>query len=106
MKKFLLACLLGMGVLTPALEAKSSIAVMSRIVNITIEGWVLLATGDDASGSIQQIQIYDVSTGQIVRSQGCEGYSCSVSLSGLRTGTYLAVVISTNKVTKKQFNIG
>lgn len=106
MKKILLACLLGIGLLTPAIEAKSSIAIISRIVNITIEGWVLLANSDAASGTIQQIQIYDVATGVLVRTQNCEGYSCTASLSGLRPGVYLAVVITTNAVTKKQFSIG
>ena len=107
MKKILLACLLGMGMLTPAIEAKSSmVTIISRIINITIEGWVFLASSGPASGNIQQIQIYDAYTGTLVRSQECAETSCSMNLSGLRSGMYLGVVIATNEVTKKKFTIG
>ena len=107
MKKFLLACLLGMGMLTPAIEAKSSmITIISRIINIHIEGWVFLASAGPSSGNLQQIQIYDANTSELVRTQNCDGSSCSISLSGLRPGMYLGVVIATNEVTKKKFTIG
>jgi hypothetical protein len=106
MKKVLLAALLGLGTLLPSTEAKSSMIVQHRIISITIEGNWLRASSDASSGNISQIQIYKVSTGELVRTQSCDGYSCSISISGLPTGLYVANVIATNATSKKQFSIG
>src|SRR5688572_9191389 len=105
MKKVLLACLLGLGTLAPANEAKSSTVVKHRIATITIEATWLRATSDAASGPIQRIEIYNVNTGALVRTQNCDGYSCQVSLTGLPGGLYVGWAITTNTTAKKQFNI-
>ena len=106
MKKVLLACLLGFGTLLPVNEAKSSMVAQHRLISITIEGWALRANSDAASGPIQQIQIYAVSTGELKRTQSCDGYSCTASLTGLNSGLYIGVVITTNGTAKKTFSIG
>jgi hypothetical protein len=106
MKKVLLACLLGLGTLATSTEAKSSMVVQHRIISITIEGWVFRANSDQSSGPIETIQIYNVLTGVLVRSQSCDSYSCSVSLTGLPFGLYVGNVITTNGTAKKSFSLG
>ena len=106
MKKLLLVCLLGLATFIPNVQAKSSMSVMSRILDIHIEGWALSANSDDASGLIQQIQIYDINTGKLMISQNFKDYSAKVNISQLPAGNYVGVVICTNDVRKLQFNIG
>jgi hypothetical protein len=105
MKKVLLACLLGLGTLLPANEAKSSSAVQHRIISIHIEDYWLRANSEPASGIIQSIQIFNVNTEVLVQSENCDGYSCSTNISGLKAGVYSAVVITTKTVYKKQFSV-
>lgn len=105
MKKYLLVCLLGVATFLPTSELKSSISAHARVINIHVEGWQLQANSDAISGNILQIQIYNTINGEMVRSTGCEGSSCSISLEGLPKGYYLAYVIAQNGVATKKFAI-
>ncbi|MES2619937.1 MAG: T9SS type A sorting domain-containing protein [Bacteroidota bacterium] len=103
MKKYLLVCLLGAATFLPTSELKSSIVAKIRIITVTIEDYWLRANSDATSGNILQIQIYNTTNGEMVRSTGCESTSCSISLLGLPKGYYLAYVIAQNGVTTKKF---
>jgi hypothetical protein len=103
MKKLLLAVLLGVGTFLPTTEVMSKVVAQARIINIFIEGYQLIAHSDAASGLILQMQIYSVSTGTIVRTQGCDSYDCSVSLEGLPSGAYVGYVICQNGTASKKF---
>ncbi len=103
MKKVLITCLLGMGVLLPTEMVKSSVIYYSRIVDVAISGWVLTATSNPEDGTISTIEIIRASTMEVVLTQSCSGYSCAVGLSGLPGGVYIAKVTCTNTTYSKQF---
>lgn len=105
MKKYLLVCFLAIGTLLPTSELKSSAVAQARIITITMEDYALEANSDPATGNILQIQIFRLPNGEMVRSQGCESPSCSISLEGLPTGAYIAYVIAQNGTATKKFKI-
>lgn len=92
MKQILIVCLLGIGMLLPSQEVKSS-EPYRRIVDVHIDFPALIADSDTEDGTISKIEIYKVSTGEKVRQTFCSGYSCSINLSGLPAGNYNAKVI-------------
>ena len=105
MKKVLFLCLLGVGVLLPTGQAKSSVIVQARVVTVHVEGWALTANSDAESGTINQIQVFNLTTGLLVREETCGGYSCAVSLVGLPPAIYIAYVTTTNTVVSKKFKL-
>ncbi|HLP53202.1 MAG TPA: hypothetical protein VK154_20075 [Chitinophagales bacterium] len=108
MKKFLLASLVAMTLLLPALNNTSNAAsiFVQRVVNIAISGWTFFATSETADGTITRIEIYRLSTGERVRASNCNGtYECSVDLSGLPHGGYCGIIICQNVTVSKQFKL-
>lgn len=105
MKNILLACLLGIGTLLPTSEVKSSIVKnISKIIDIGIEQNILSANSGESDGKLKEIQIYDISTGRIVSSTPCEGFSTYISIAELPSGkNYIAYVIAENNVGTLKF---
>ena len=98
MKQILIACLIGMGLLLPTAKVKSSVDYSffyKRVIDVGLEGYDLLATSDSETGTLVEVDVYQKSTGELVRNQSCSGYSCKVSLSGLPSGDYLVEVSTT-----------
>ncbi|HRG87527.1 MAG TPA: Ig-like domain-containing protein [Chitinophagales bacterium] len=106
MKRILFACLLGAGTLLPSTEAKSSVVYFSKVVDVTISGWVLTAISQTEDGVINKIEVYHNGTMELVLYQACggTGYSCNLDVSDLASGTYTAKVYCTNTVYTEQFS--
>lgn len=97
MKQILFACLLGMGALLPATEAKSNmVIVVKKKVDIHIMGNVLYATSQGSDGTITRVEVYDTSMNLLVLQTGNGTYTCSVDLSDLNPGQYIAKVVCAN----------
>jgi len=103
MKKFLLVCLLGMGALLPATTTTAKESISKRIINVTMEDWVLVGTSQTEDGPIVNMSVLTVPGGTRVASQSCSGYTCSLNISGLPSGAYVVWVTTTNSNFSKQF---
>jgi hypothetical protein len=106
MKKLFLASLVAVALMLPAMNFTSQAAGLTkRVVNTGIIEWVFFATSDTEDGEIMQINIYRLSTGELVKSQASSGYSASVGIKDLPRGAYSAVVYCKNVTVSKQFKI-
>lgn len=108
MKKFFLASLVAVALMLPAMNFTSQAASIMTSFNRTIaviEGWVLFATSNVDEGKITQIKIYRLTTGELVRTQQCNSYECSISLKDLPGGAYSAVIICEYTYSTKQFKL-
>lgn len=92
MKKIFVVCLLGIGMLLPTLKttAKEN---LKKIIEISLEEDVLLASSSSEDGVISKIIITDKSR-QTVASQTCGGYYCQVYVGNLPAGNYTAQVFT------------
>jgi hypothetical protein len=90
MKKIFVVCLLGIGMLLPTLKttAKEN---LKKIIEISLEEDVLLASSSSEDGVISKIIITDKSR-QTVASQTCGGYYCQVYVGNLPAGSYTAQI--------------
>lgn len=108
MKKFLLASLVAMTLLLPALNNTSNAAGKLNIkqVNGTISDYIYMVTSDTSDGQIMLIEIYNLSTGVLVRSQQNDsGYEASISLKGLPHGGYSAKIYCENIMVTRQLKL-
>ena len=103
MKQILIACLLGIGTLLPSNEVKSSVIYYARIVDIHISGWVLSANSQTEDGTISKMEVYLLSTGELMQTQGCNDYNCSMNLSSLHHGNYSVKITCQYTTVTKQF---
>lgn len=107
MKKLFLASLVAVALMLPAMNFTSQAAGafnFKRVVTF-IEGWVLFATSNVDEGQIKQINIYRLTTGELVKSQQCGGYDCSVSVKDLPKGAYSAMIVCEYISYSKQFKL-
>ncbi|MFM2306121.1 MAG: hypothetical protein RLZZ367_790 [Bacteroidota bacterium] len=107
MKKLFLASLVAVALMLPAMNFTSQAAGsfnFKRVVTF-IEGWVLFATSNADEGQIKQINVYRLTTGELVKSQQCGGYDCSVSLKDLPKGAYSAMIVCEYTSYSKQFKL-
>lgn len=102
MKRILFACLLGLATLLPTNKIAAEKNFFHRIIDIYIEGIVLIANSDESSGKLVSISIYN-SSNQVVLSQYCGDYSCGITLSSLRHGNYRAHVVAANDTYDEYF---
>lgn len=93
MKRILIVCLLGMGLLLPATTITAKEIISKRIFDVWMEGDVLIATSDATTGALVNLKVWN-SSKQMVLQQGISGYYSEVDLSSLPTGYYTAVVTS------------
>ncbi len=107
MKKLFLSFLIALGMLLPTVNNTADAAshFAKREVVTSIQDWVYLATSGTEDGVINKIQIYRLSTGEMVRSQEFGDYSASVDLKGLPSGGYSARVICQYITVTKQFKL-
>jgi hypothetical protein len=108
MKKIILFSLVCMALLLPAVNTTSNAAAKFKKEVITnISGWVLLAGSGTEDGPIKAIEVYRLSTGELVRKvdAGGQSYSASIDLKGLPSGGYSARIICTNVAVTKQFKL-
>lgn len=98
MKRILIVCLLGMGLLLPSttVTAKefSHKESAKRIIDVMLEGHVLLATSDATTGTLVSCYIWNGSK-SLVLQQSLSGYSDDVDVSGLSSGWYTVQIFTT-----------
>lgn len=103
MKKLVFAALVA-GLLLPLNEATGAVTnPIHRVVDIVITGWDLLVTSETADGTITRVEVRKLSLRNPTISQDCGGYSCSVDISSLSSGTYEVKVVCANTVYYEQF---
>ncbi len=96
MKRILIVCLLGIGLLLPSANTTAKEFFVKRIVDVTIEGYWLLASSDESTGNIIRVKVYKQSNQELVIDQKCSsGYTCMVDMSGQHSGYYIVQVITT-----------
>jgi hypothetical protein len=89
-----------------AVNGKTKVAsfVHKRIVDVTLQGYALQASSDAETGTLTKIEVYNKDTQELVLTHNCSGYSCSVDISGLAAGTYIAKVYTTLTTYSESFN--
>ena len=112
MKRILIVCLLGMGLLLPTTTitakhfstsssaARHAIGLRAaernhqRIVSVTVEGDILFISSDATTGTLIWAKIYD--EGKTLKQQGyVTGYSDVMDVSSLTSGNYSVTVHTT-----------
>lgn len=91
MKRILIVCLLGMGLLLPATELTAKEFLSKRIVDVTIEDDWIGITSDAGTGTLVEVEIYN-NRNQKVFGESLSGYSDGADISSLSNGTYVATV--------------
>lgn len=98
MKRILIVCLLGMGLLLPATKSTakefSRKEISKRIVDVMIEGDVIELTSDAGSGTLVNCKIWDMGK-HLVLQQYVSGYADAVDVSDLTAGWYSVQVFTT-----------
>ncbi|MBP6731210.1 MAG: hypothetical protein KA149_04080 [Chitinophagales bacterium] len=107
MKKILLAAMICVGLLLPAINNTSSANHIVKRLVTSISGWVYSATSNAEEGNINRIEIYRIPSGEFARAQECGGESntCSIDLQGLPHGSYTARIYCANTIVSKQFKL-
>jgi|ERR1043165_1042490 hypothetical protein len=95
MKKFLLLSLLGLGMLMPtttisAKEITKSAVAIKKVIDVGIEGSALIAHSGTEDGPIMNMVVKTVPGGKLMGQSSCGGYYCSMDISGLPCGNYVA----------------
>lgn len=105
MKKLMLMVALAAAICWPLEEVKATmVKPCHRIVDVNISGWVLYATSQTEDGTISKIEIYRNSDMALMLTQNsCSGYACSIDISSLAAGGYVAKVYCTYTTYNKQF---
>ena len=104
MKKLVFAALIAAGSLLPLNEANGAISTPPhRVVDILITGWDLEVTSETGDGTITRVEVRKLSLRYPSIAQDCSGYSCSVDISSLSSGTYEVKVVCANTVYYEQF---
>jgi len=96
MKVLAFVCLLGISFLSPTkgtFAASEKTSAEKKIVNCSLEGQQLLASSSQSDGQLKWIKVISYPALSIVASTTCDGYSCSLSVSGLPAGQYYAEVL-------------
>ena len=105
MKKILLVCLLGLGMLLPTNNVSAAKEhAHIRKIGVMIDGNVLIASSDRTDGPISMLEVKALPDGKLWASQSCNDYTCSTDVSNLPTGLYVAQVYTAyGKCTTWQF---
>lgn len=86
-----------MGLLLPAINQAARNFLYHRIIDVYIEEYVLIASSGSDDGPLTHINIRQTSNNELVLSQDLSGYSASVDISGLNSGSYTARVYTSVK---------
>lgn len=94
MKRILIVCLLGMGLLLPSTTITANNFFINRIIDVLLEGdWVEI-TSDAGTGTLTNVIIYN-SQEQKVLAEALSGYTDGVDVGGLPGGSYKVRVYTT-----------
>jgi hypothetical protein len=111
MKKSLLYCLIGLGLLLPSIAAKSVVAKSSivtrsmKTISGMLEGANYIINSDTKSGQLQSVVIIDLDTQQEVVDQQLSGYKGEVNLGGLPTGHYQSQIYAQYGQLQQDFSL-
>jgi hypothetical protein len=94
MKRILIVCLLGMGLLLPSTTITAKEFIKQRTVDLWLESDILTITSDAGTGTLVQVNIYDSHEHKVL-GQALSGYTSYVDVSSLPNGTYSAHVGAT-----------
>lgn len=94
MKRILIVCLLGMGLLLPVQQITANAFSLKRIVDVWIENAILIVTSDSGTGTLKTAKIKNADN-QTVLEEDISGYYDNVDVSSLRPGTYTAYITTT-----------
>jgi len=103
MKKFLLLCLLGLGMLAPTNTITAKEHAGKKIIKVIMENQVYLASSEPADGPITHMDVKTLPGGVCVASTDCGDYNCSLDVSQLPSGSYVLRVYTTYRMFEKQF---
>ncbi len=106
MKRILIVCLLGMGLLLPVNKITAKEFFTKRVVDVWMEGAALRATSDDNTGGITLIQIFDLNSNLVKQKTYSPNYSCSIGTSELQAGFYVAKITTTLTSYTESFTVG
>ncbi|MES2619545.1 MAG: hypothetical protein V4615_01750 [Bacteroidota bacterium] len=106
MKRILIVCLLGMGLLLPVKKITAKEFFTKRIVDVWMEGAVLRATSDDNTGGITLIQIFDLNGNLVKQKTYSPNFSCYIGITELPGGFYVAKVTTTLTSYTESFTVG
>lgn len=94
MKRILIVCLLGMGLLLPVQQLTANGFSFKRIVDVFMEANILIASSDSGTGTLVSVTIKN-GNNQTVLQEDVSGYYDTVDLSSLSPGNYTAYVTTT-----------
>ncbi len=94
MKRILIVCLLGMGLLLPITNITAKEVIIKRTLDISVEeDWVVI-TSDANSGTLTTVKIYNSNKVKVLE-ESCSGYYHAVDVSGFSSGMYSVVAYTT-----------
>lgn len=94
MKRILIVCLLGMGLLLPVQQLTANSFSFKRIVDVFMEADILIVSSESETGTLKTVTIKDRDQ-QTVLQEDVSGYYDTVDLSSLDPGSYTAYVTTT-----------
>lgn len=105
MKAIIISCVLALSIIST--EAVKGCAISyQRKIDITISGWVLYSTSQAVDGIITSLEVYDSSGTQLLLIQTGNGtYACSLDVSDLTSGNYVAKVHCANTTHTEPFTL-
>jgi hypothetical protein len=111
MKKTLLYCLIGLGLLLPSIAAKSVVAKSSivsrasKVISAYLDGTAYIVNSDTKTGQLQSVVIIDLDTQQEVVNQQLTGYKADLNLGGLPSGHYESQIYAQYGQFQQQFSL-
>lgn len=94
MKRILIVCLLGMGLLLPVTNITAKEVIVKRTIDVYSEEDIIAITSDVNSGSLTLVKVYNSSKVKVIE-ETCSGYYHEINASSLPSGMYSVVVYTT-----------
>lgn len=94
MKRILIVCLLGMGLLLPISNITAKELIVKRTIDVYVEEDNIAITSDANSGSLTLVKVFNSNKVKVIE-ESCSGYYHSVDASSLPSGLYSVVVYTT-----------
>lgn len=104
MKRILIVCLLGMGLLLPISNITAKELIIKRTIDVTVDDDVIEITSDVTSGTLTLVRVYNSNKVKVIE-ESCSGYSHFTGISGLPSGLYSVVVNTSLTVYSENINI-
>lgn len=94
MKRILIVCLLGIGLLLPLTNITAKESIAKRVVDVVLEDEVISITSEANTGTLTTVKIYNSSKVKVIE-EACSGYYHGTDVSALPSGLYSVVVFTT-----------